>query len=237
MRPLIAIPALLCCLPLGGCAVTDYLEHRALDLADCVKLTAGVGPGLTLEARATDWLSPGVGYASRTIQVGWEDREINGVWDECVVIHMPRAAVEYFGGSYEERETGILSTGERLTRIGISTVLLANERWTRTDDKGEVRLEYFSLFNLGSVPEEARVPDPAIWFLEDYQRPVLREKTVWQKGWFEVGATAGIVSLRAGVNLFEVVDFAFGLLGIDPACDDKRLYRLPEAAVPALPLR
>lgn len=213
-------------------AVGDYLSWRALDLVDTFKLSAGVGPGIAVDLRATDWFAPGLGYMSYTTNVGWDDREIFGVWDECVVINTPRAVVEAAIGSQDERTSPDYDPQQRIGRLALASVFLANERWLRNPSNGDVTVDYYSLFNFAPIASFLRQADPGRFFVKDGENVIVRSKSVWDQGWFEVGATVLVLHARAGVNLFQALDFVAGVFGLDPAGDDRRVVPRDLPAAP-----
>jgi len=207
-----------------GCQAFDrYLHLRWLDAVDCAKANIGFGLGLAVDARVTDYFAPGLGFISYTRNYGWDDRYTFGTWEECVVIATPREVWEAVGGSEEERETEGVSLGLRLFRLATASVFLANERWLRRED-GQPTVEYYSLFNFSPTSVFTRATGPKAYFLKEGEVETLRYKGFWDAGWLEVGATVGIFHGRLGVNLFQIVDFAAGLIGLDPAGDDRMLF-------------
>ncbi|MFQ5504670.1 MAG: hypothetical protein ACE5F1_07740 [Planctomycetota bacterium] len=205
--------------------MSDYLRFRGLDLADCFKFNIGAGLGLAVDMRATDYFAPGLGYLSYTANVGWDDRDTHGTWKEVVVVNTPRAVWEVIGSVEEERLSSETMPSERIARLALASVFLANERWIRRDETGQVTVELYSLFNFAPVSSFLRAADPGGYLVHEGETAELKEKEFWDTGWFEIGATAGFVHLRAGVNPLQMIDFACGLLGLDPAKDDRVLLR------------
>lgn len=209
-----------------GCrSVGDYLRFRGLDLADCFKFNVGAGLGLAVDMRATDYFAPGLGYLSYTANAGWDDRDTHGTWKEVVVVNTPRAVWEAMGSIEEERISSEVLPSERIARLALASVFLANERWIRRDESGQVTVELYSLFNFSPVSSFLRVADPLGYLVQEGETAELKEKKFWDTGWFEIGATAGFVHLRAGVNPLQMIDLVFGLVGLDPAKDDRVLLR------------
>lgn len=62
---------------IAGCAT-----GRTADLRDCGTLSVGVGLGLGAEVEVGALIHPAVGVMSVTTRVGFEDRNVLGVWDE-----------------------------------------------------------------------------------------------------------------------------------------------------------
>lgn len=212
-RALIALLLVACC----GCR---WLGDRGYDFADCVRGVVGGGLGLAVDAQVTDFVSPGIGVASYTLNYGWFDREIRGAWVESDVINTPRLAYEAFSEEYAQMSAEHFDDESVVARLALSSLNLPNERWIRRG--GVVRVEHFALFNFFGVGERQRA-----WWLADLlvepdsvvMTPV---KSTWQRGWIEVGATAVILHARVGFNPFEVVDLLAGFVGLDPAGDDRR---------------
>lgn len=215
--------ALLLPVLLASCgSVGEYFRHRGLDLMDCVKLNVGVGIGIAVDLRATDWFAPGLGYMSYTTNFGWDDRRLHGVWEECVSINTPRAVVEAAIGSDDDRVSPDYDASLAIGRLALASVFLANERWLRNPTTKEVTVDYYSLFNFAPVATFIRT-DPGRFFLKEGERAFVRSKPIWDQGWFEAGATVLFLHARAGVNAFQAVDFLAGIFGLDPAGDDRRL--------------
>ena len=212
----------LSCLALGACSgLTRYLENRGLDAADCVKLNVGVGYGLTVDAHVTDWVSPALGIRSHVWCVGYEDREILGLWEEELIVNTPRAAWESIYPPDPPVDAPEMLHGSRTGALMLSSLLLANERWIRDPGSGEVSVQFASLFNLGRTGEMLRAGGGGTTMLGEGQRPEQRHLRFWRQGFVELGVTLVAVEARAGVNVFELVDFAVGLVGLDPANDDR----------------
>jgi hypothetical protein len=217
-------PALLRRLPLlllpfvgAGCA---WAERRALDLGDCFRAVVGGGLGLSIDAQATDYVSPGIGVASYTRNFGWFDREVHGAWLESDVINTPRLAYEGLADEFAQAGREQLDEQGFVARLALSSLNLPNERWIRSG--GVVRVEHFALFNFFGVGSKQRAWWLADLLVEPGDSVTTPSKSVWQAGFVEVGATAVIVHARVGVNLLEFVDLVCGLVGLDPAGDDER---------------
>lgn len=220
--------ALLCALSLlQGCGIGHYLRNRGLDFMDCFKINAGVGLGLAVDLRATDWFAPGLGYMSYTTNFGWDDRLVHGTWKECVVINTPREVVEAAIGDPGQRDSPDYDPSISIGRLALASVFLANERWIRNPRTKAVSVEYYSLFNFAPIASFVRSADPGRFFVHEGEKVTVRDKSIWDEGWFEAGATVVFVHARIGVNLFQIADFLTGIIGIDPARDDRRL--VPEA--------
>lgn len=231
------LSTLLAFLPLSvGCSwVGSYLSARALDLADCVKGNVGAGIGLTVDAHVTDYIAPGIGILSYTANVGYEDRAINGVWLESIVINTPRFAYETVFQAYEESEQTPdenLEGSVIISQLALRSLLLPNERWIRKDD--DLTVDYYTLLNIAGLGQRNRAAALTGLLRRSGEIPRTREKTGWQAGFVEIGATLGFVEARVGFNPLELVDFLAGIFGWDPADDDPRSsvgVPLPPAAV------
>lgn len=204
---------------LASCeALGDYASARFLDLGDCVKLSAGGGIGLTVDAKATTYMSPGLGFASYLYVVGWDSRDVHGFWLASDVVNTPRLAYEWFSEEYQETPPEAFDEALFLGRLALTSMALPAERWIRHEDV--VTVEYFSLFNFGDFARNQRATSFTGFLLEEGQEAREPIRDVWTRSWFEVGATAGVVHARVGVNPLEFVDFLLGLFGLDPAGDD-----------------
>jgi hypothetical protein len=222
MRLVLASTLLLGLGLLSSCAgALRYLGRRGMDAADCVKLNVGTGFGLTADVRVTDWFSPGLGVRSYALCVGYEDREIHGLWEEYLVINTPRAVWELSYGGPDASEEPELDDESRVLQLFLSSMLLANERWIRPPSGSPVLVEYASLLNIGQVGEQMRASGPANWMLEEGERPFTRHKSAWRKGFVEFGLMLLVVEARAGINPLEFLDFVAGVVGLDPAGDDR----------------
>ncbi len=206
----------------GGCS---WWEARARDGSDCFRAALGVGPGLALDARLTDWVAPGVGIVTYTHNVGWLDRRVHGVWLESDVITTPRLAYEAFGAEFDSQASQQADHVGSLKQLATSSINLPNERWVRR--QGVTTVEYFAFINAAELGARSH----ATWLtdlLVDPGDPVFTpRRSAWQRGNFEVGATILLVHARAGVNLFEFVDLIGGFVGLDLAGDDARPVHYP----------
>ena len=198
-----------------------YGGNRIADFFDCFKVSVGYGLGLTLDVKATDWFAPGLGYMSYSRVFGWDSRDLYGVWDEWVVINTPRGVFEANFGQ-DDYSKSIYEGGDeqRVVRVALASIFLANERWTRDSSTQSAQIELYSLFNFSGIPEYIRLLDPRERFLRKGEVAEIRNKTFWEKGFVEVGATFVFVHCRFGLNLFELVDFLVGIGGGDLAQDD-----------------
>jgi hypothetical protein len=207
----------LCLLQTAGCA---YGAARARDLADCFRLSAGYGLGLTASVAVTDWFSPGVGAASYASCYGYLDRDVLGAWKESDVIQTPRLAYEGLATQLSEQSREQMDEGGVLRALALDSLNLPNERWVRTG--GRVRVERFALLNVFRADQEV----DANWFVDFLVEPgdvvLAPQKDVWQSAFVEVGGTAVAVHGRVGFNPLQCVDFVAGLFGFDPAGDDVR---------------
>ena len=202
------------CAPIGG-----YLGARAMDLADCVKGNVGVGIGLTADVHLTDFMAPGLGIVSYTANAGYDDRNVNGVWLESIVINTPRFAFETVARDYEETPSDEnLEGGVLISQLALRSLLLPNERWIR--ENGELTVEYYTLFNIGGLGRDFRATALTGLLQRPGERPKTPEKTIWDEAFFEAGATLGVVEARAGINPLQFLDFLAGIFGFDPADDD-----------------
>lgn len=212
-----AVLAVVLCLSTQSCT---WLAARARDAGDCVRVAVGVGPGLTLEVHATDWIAPGLGAISRTTNVGWLDRRVQGVWEESVVIKTPRLAFETLLPEIDEEVSTDHDPSFTLLRLAASSMNLPNERWIRR--QGVTSVDYFALVNPGDTGASSRAHWLADLLVEEGQPVFHAERSAWQRGMCEVGVTALLIHARAGFNPLEFVDFLGGFVGFDFADDDRR---------------
>jgi len=203
--------------------IGKYGVSRILDLGDCVKGNLGYGVGLTLEVKATDWFAPGLGYMSYQKVFGWDNRYRFGKWEEWVVINTPRSVWEssfLFDSDTNGLESTYQSESTSIVKLALASVFLANERWVREPLTKKVSIELYSLFNFSELSKYWRIIEPSNTMLKNGEIAEIKEKTIWEKGFLEIGATIGLVHFRVGLNPFESIDFFCGLLGIDLAGDD-----------------
>lgn len=195
----------------------SWLNARRLDLQDCFPVAVGVGGGLTADAQVTDWMSPGVGFVSYTVNAGWLDRGVRGWWEESDVITTPRIAYEVFSEDYRGESSEQLGDGGLLTNLALQSLNLPNERWIRNED-GRLSVEYFALFNFFGE----RLAAGALTGLMKRDREAfeVRERTIWERDTVGAGVTVGFVHVRAGWSFLQTIDFLAGLVGLDPAGDD-----------------
>ncbi len=237
IRRLIAASLGLCLLHAGGCT---YGAARARDFADCFRVSVGGGLGLTASVQATDWLSPGIGAASRTWNFGYLDRDTHGSWVESCVIQTPRLAYQGLALRLEEQSREQMDEDGVLTRLALDSLNLPHERWVRTG--GRVRVEQFALFNplrasddfdsswLGGFLVEpgdeighyTLVEEVGGFLVEPGDVVLAPVKDVWQSSFLEVGGTVALVHARVGFSPLQLADFVAGLFGFDPAGDDAR---------------
>lgn len=201
---------------LCGC---DYLHDRANDLGDTVRLNVGAGIGLAVDAHLTDWISPGIGVASYTYNFGWDDRRVHGTWVESDVINTPRLAYEMLADEYETTASDRVDEEQFIAKLALSSLNLPNERWIRSG--GEVTVEYFSLFNFGSIGERQRAHSLTGHLLEGDAEVRVVDESPWRRAFVEIGATAVFAHARIGWNPLETIDLVAGLFGLDPAGDDR----------------
>ena len=229
------LQTLLTLLPLAsGCAsMGGYLGARAMDLADCVKVNVGIGIGATLDVHVTDYVSPGLGIVSYTMNFGYEDRVVNGVWLENLVINTPRFAYETVARTLEEAGPDENLDGAVLiSQLALRSMLLPNERWIR-DSSGELTVRYYNLLNIAGLGEQNRATALTGLLRRAGERPRSVDNDVWQASFLEVGATAGVVEARLGFNPLQLVDFFAGLFGLDPADDDPPIQIIVPRTPPA----
>ncbi len=206
----------------SGCT---WLADRSRDAADTVRLAIGVGPGLAVDARVTDWISPGLGVVTYTRNWGWLDRNVHGSWLESDVINTPRLAYEAAGAELESRPLKQSDPRMSLARLAASSLNLPNERWIRSD--GVATVEYFAFLNGFGAGESSRAHWLADFVVEPGETVFVPSRTPWQKGFVEVGTTALLVHARVGFNPLELIDFLAGWFGLDPAGDDARVPYYP----------
>jgi hypothetical protein len=205
----LAIVALVgCALALSaGCA---YVPDRINDFQDALRISAGVGSGFGVEAKATGLVHPSIGTTGSMIRVGWDDRNVGlGVWSETEQF----CPFSFFAGAMDDsRETKT----ERYLPLFYSR----KSDWYDVREDDRYRIESYSYFFY------SRPPGAAYYNQNGVGRALAFFTDV------EAGAAILVVSVRVGANAFELVDFVLGLTTIDLAGDDSLFAKEPVAPEP-----
>jgi hypothetical protein len=187
---------------LVGCA-----PGRMADLRDSGRLSLGIGAGLSVDAKAGALTHPSLGTAYASAKLGFDSRDVDGAFYE-VGTSDPHAA---FWASKEGA-----SLGQALNDSG----------WRAAFEVHEYRA---ALVAVGYPPGQDR-PEVLVAEVRGEELDGTLEKATWlpldpdlsfnNATDFQVGATALIVSARAGLNALELLDFVLGFVGLDIAGDD-----------------
>ena len=207
----------------GALSSCGWLKARRLDFVDCFPVAIGVGGGLAVEAQVTDWVSPGVGFLSHTVNAGAIDRELRGFWEESDVITTPRIVYELYIADYRGDSSEPIDERGLIRSLALQSLNLPNERWVRTHDD-VVSVEYFALLNFSAEPQAAGAFTGLIRQPGEPFR--VRRRSVWERDSVGFGATVGFFHVRLGWSLLQTCDFLAGLFGFDPAGDDPE-YKAP----------
>lgn len=63
-------------------ACAGCCSGRLADLKDCGRLSAGIGLGLSADVKVGDMSHPSLGLCAYTYRIGFENRDISGIWTE-----------------------------------------------------------------------------------------------------------------------------------------------------------
>jgi hypothetical protein len=187
---------------LVGCA-----PGRVADLRDSGRLSFGIGAGLAVDAKAGPLTHPSLGTAYSSAKVGFESRDVHGAFYE-VGTSDPHAA-------FWAKRHGA-SLGQALNSSGWRAAYEVHEYEAAIiavghphgQDRPEILVTEIRGEELDGILEEKTwLPfDPDLSFTNATD--------------LQVGATALLVSARAGFNTLEFLDFLLGFVGLDIAGDD-----------------
>jgi hypothetical protein len=187
---------------LAGCA-----PGRIADLRDSGRLSFGIGAGLAVDAKAGALTHPSLGTSYASAKVGFDSRDVHGAYYE-VGTSDPHAAfwAKHNGASLGQ---ALNSSGWRAAfEVHEYEAALVAVGYPPGQDRPEILVAEVRGEELDGTLEEAT------WLPLD---PDLSFNNATD---FQVGATALIVSARAGLNALELLDFVLGFVGLDIAGDD-----------------
>lgn len=194
---------------LSGC-----LSGRMADLRDVAKLSVHGGLGFSVDARLGVLTQPSFGLWSTSMGVGFESRDVSGVYF-FKRINFPYS-IAYLRGAGRPTGSALLSTGwyANYQVRGFQRAFEEIDRPLSTRPPRELGKEIDGVRYGGTLREGAWLPLP-----DDAREAPLSESFMeWTQ--FDFGAQAGPFGGRAGANPLELVDFLLGFVGIDIASDD-----------------
>ena len=186
-------------LPAGGCR--SIAPGRMLDLGDCGTLGVGAGYGLdaTVQAGAIAEASLGIGHYIR--YVGWNGHTGVTEWQNAQLSWPP----------------SLFMSALAMGMAKSDCCLLPPETFYAAPEPNR----------MDAPPRPGnRTPAGTESKHFGYALPLLSEQGRERTGTFhnatriEAEATLGVVSVRAGINPLEILDFLLGFLGFDIAGDD-----------------
>jgi hypothetical protein len=202
----------LCCallLVVAGCA-----PGRFADLRDTGGASVGIGLGLSADAKLGDLTHPSLGLFGSGAMLGWESRDIEGLFYEARISE-PYATFWFrrngFSWGDALNDSGFRGSFEvRSFEVAIDAVSDGVDDQPPEDLgvvwEGEVLKGKLSAGRWLPIPGRADEASPlgAFSTISDLQ----------------VGATLLILQARLGVNPLEILDFLLGFVGLDIANDD-----------------
>jgi len=204
---------LLVALAAPGCG---YLESRARDLADVVRVSVGCPAGFTY-GEGVRLPAPCFLAEARAMQVGW------GVGFAKTL----RIGIEHKGrgGIFEEYEYA----------FPVTTIL-----WLSNYDNNDYVFGYWSYYRATASVADPDYKHDALYFIglvpnkevapvtEYGSRLLFADMALEDYFWIEGGAAALVVSVRVGLNPAELLDFIAGFATLDIFGDDGRGRAAPE---------
>jgi len=188
------------CLALVLLGIGCVSPGRLADLRDCFELSVGVGPGLAVDVDLGYLSHPSIGFAAVTQRAGVGNRECCGRWKET---EWPFPTTVYIV--------------------------------FHPEGGGSPLASYAS--NRDPAPRGGRKNHELDFWLP----PVVKTKGIRRMHklvpfWtfhnatdFGAGATLAVVSVRAGLNPLETIDFALGFVGLDIGRDSPRAGKADDA--------
>jgi hypothetical protein len=187
-----------------GCA-----PGRVADLQDSLSLGIGIGAGLGIDAKAGMFTHPALGSATASAMLGSDSRDVSGAYYQ---VSMADPHASFWAHRLKNGNWGaaLNESGWRAAfEVHEYTVAVAAIGHPPGQERPTVVLAEFEGEELsGTLEESTWLPDPDQANLAGAMD-------------FQVGATALILSVRAGVNPLELIDFLLGFAGLDIAGDDQ----------------
>lgn len=188
---------------LAGCA-----PGRVADLQDSMSLGLGIGAGLAMDLKAGMLTHPSLGTATASAMIGSDSRDVDGSYYEVGMAepHATFWAHRLTNGAWGPalNESGWRAAFE----VHEYTVAVAAIGYPPGQDRPEIVLAEFQGEELQGTLEQAK------WL------PNMDEANFAGATDFQMGATALILTVRAGFNPLEFFDFLLGFGGLDIAGDD-----------------
>ena len=183
----------------SGCQ--SIAPGRMLDLGDCGTLGVGVGGGLdaTVQAGALAEVSLGIGHDMRYL--GWNGHTGATEWENAQLSWPPSLLMSVVAHGLREDGCGLLQPE---TFYAVPDP----DRMTEPPRPG----------NRTPVGRESKHFGYALPLLSEPGRR--RTATFHNATRFEAEVSLGVVSVRAGINPLEILDFILGFFGFDIAGDD-----------------
>jgi hypothetical protein len=195
-----------------GCA-----PGRLADLRDAGRVSAGLGIGLSADAKVGALTHPSLGFFATSANLGFDSRDVYGVF------HEGRTS-EPFASAWARGQN--VPFGDALNASGwraafkvqdIDIALAAISEPLDGHDAPDVIVKHYKGKKLsGGV-------DIGYWL------PIPRQDKLTDPMWtfnsatdLQLGATLVFVSGRVGLNVLETFDFLLGFVGMDIADDDPR---------------
>lgn len=196
--------ALVVMVGLVGCA-----PGRVADLQDSLSLGIGIGAGLGVDVKAGMFTHPALGTATASAMLGSDSREVDGAYYQ---VGMADPHASFWAHRLKNGNWGaaLNESGWRAAfEVHRYDVAIAAIGYPPGQERPEVVLTEFEGSALdGTLEESTWLPDPD-------------QANFAGATDFEVGATALIMTVRAGANPLELVDFLLGFVGLDIAGDDQ----------------
>lgn len=191
--------ALACLMPLliAGCAT-----GRLADLRDCGRLSVGLGLGVGAEASLGIIGNPSLGAVANKSMFGFDNRDCSGMWTETESF-FPASSI--ISGVMNLISDGGPSTDPTFAPYARQIQMNIQHGKYLPRDRWIIQNRYRNFF-IG-LPHPGEQPTNSVFHaITD----------------LEIGATAGIVAVRVGVNPLELLDFLLGFVGLDIAGDDPK---------------
>jgi len=184
-----------------GCA-----PGRLDDLADCGRISVGVGLGFEGHAKLGCLTHPSLGIVgSANLMIGHENRHVTGFWGDVRLV-TPVWTLIAASGRHASPDLLLNFTSSHCITVVTLESLMEEEPQDRAAWTQERFWLPLLLYLAEESPEEMEYGDPlAFNQITD----------------LEIGGTWIVVSGRIGINPLEIADFLLGFVGLDIAGDDQ----------------
>ncbi len=184
-----------------GCA-----PGRMADLQDSVSLSMGAGVGIAADVKAGIITHPSIGTVTASAMLGSDSRNISGSFYQ-VSSSFPHSM--FWAGKEG------LPAGEVMNSTGWRAAFQVKEFTEAFVAIGHPTANTTEVVSgLVEIVETDETIDPGRWL------PIPPEVSFHEATDFQAGATLLLVSVRAGLNPLELLDFLLGFAGVDIAGDD-----------------